>query len=225
MSYYSKNDDISFQPLTREQEAALFKAYYDRTDEVAARKARDTIISSYLKLVAKLSLAWARGAIPDDEAISAGNYGLLQALESRCFKPSRGYGFGTYLRYYVRGQVMTAIRDRAWKSHAAVVSDDEQESKGPWTKNLAHQRQMEETVDHAYEDQQLLEARKDKLAAAMGRLSPIEADVIKARYFEERQGCEVAKERKLHHTAICKAHNRALRKLKQFLQMHIPEIA
>lgn len=117
-TYYSAQDNISFVPLTRVEEQQLFSRFYaspaekPTADSIAAR---DEIVARHLKLVAKLSLQMAKGCLRDDDAISAGNFGLLQALEARNFDPSRGVLFSSYVRSYVRGQVLAALRENNWK--------------------------------------------------------------------------------------------------------------
>jgi RNA polymerase sigma factor (sigma-70 family) len=109
-AYYRKNDDISFTLLTFEQEKALFDTFYNDPDPVKALAARDHLIQCHLKHVARLAIRYAKRAMNDDEAISAGNAALLQALESRKWKPEFGVRFSSYVRQYVRGQVLAQFR-------------------------------------------------------------------------------------------------------------------
>src|SRR6266850_814566 len=109
MSYYSPQDNLAYIPLTADEEKNLFEAFYNKNDLAA----RDRIIQTHLKLVAKLALRVSgRGGLPDEDAISAANFGLVKALESRCFKPDRGQRFSTYVRKYIMGQVIKALAMR-----------------------------------------------------------------------------------------------------------------
>ncbi len=111
--YYGANDNLDYTPLTPEREAALFSIYYTSEEPETSLAARDEIIKCHLKLVVKLALQTARGMMPEDEAISAGNAGLMQALECRKFKPDNADGtrFSSYIRLFIRGQVLKVLSD------------------------------------------------------------------------------------------------------------------
>jgi RNA polymerase sigma factor (sigma-70 family) len=111
MSYYSETDDISFIPLTHDEEKELFRRWHVEN----SIEARDLLITKHLKFAAKFGLRCAKGFLEEEDAISAANLALMNALESKAFDPSRGYRFSTFLRRYIAGEVSTAFREHDWK--------------------------------------------------------------------------------------------------------------
>jgi len=197
MSYYSKDEDISYTPATRAEEVELFAKFY-AGDLIS----RDKIITNHLKLVVKLSLAYARGALPEDEAISAGNAGLIRALEGRSFDTSRGVFFSSYVSAYIRGQVLAAIRDREGSIPAPVEDEESTEE------NICP-----DSVDHAYPEIQLSEVRMTKLNEAIDQLPPLEAATVRSTYFDDKSFAEIAHEHGFSREGVRKAHVRAMGRL------------
>lgn len=128
MSYYGKTQsDMKFVPVSKAEERQLFRVFYafrpQRVNgfpkyskrpvgvERKSLAARDRIIDLYVLLVVKLSLMFARGRMPDDLAISTGNFALIKLLESRRFRPSKGKRFPSYLNKYIKGAIARALRD------------------------------------------------------------------------------------------------------------------
>lgn len=247
MAYYSPADDISFVPLTIEEEVSLFQRFY--SGDIAAR---DILIKNHLKLAAKLALQVSgKGGIPDEDAISSANFGLIQALESRCFDPARGLRFATYLRKYVFGQVMSALRERVdgfdadeYKlDHQAndacvtgVRADDLEQFRGtgsgPSAKKILDDQQATAPIN---EELDLSAVRREKLLDAIETLPESERLALRAHYFEGRNFADIARHRNrcrpsgdTHRTTregIRKAHNRGLCKLKHALAHLEPELS
>ena len=104
--YYSPGQDIDCDTdFTVEKERDLFTRFY--AGDIGAR---DALIKQYLKLVLQLSVRHARGRITTEEAISAGNLALIEALESRRFEIGR-VRFSTFLGHYIRGRVAREARE------------------------------------------------------------------------------------------------------------------
>ena len=236
MAYYSQKDDISYTPLTAEQEKALFDTYYHSKGKKSLA-ARDEIIRHHLKLVAKLSITCSKRALDDDLSISAGNMGLMQALHNRKFDPSRGLRFSTYLRAFVRGQVYAAMS----ANHLAFRTANSEESffsvgyvpegaaitgqKGrsaPLDGILSTPHQMrtgeapaEFFVDHAYEAAELNERRRAALLKAIARLPKPEAIAVELVELDGLTFDQVGKLQnpKRSRQAIQQAHARGIKKL------------
>lgn len=248
MAYYSSTDDISFVPLTREEEVLLFTQFYD--GDLAAR---DVLIKNHLKLVAKLALQISgRGGIPDEDAISAANYGLIQALESKCFDPTRGLRFSTYVRKYVHGQVLDAIvaRCRGFESDAresgcysedAVVTgaqnrgSHEDIASGNTAPTFRFKHPTEEHAEPITSEQDLSSVRKEKLLKVIEALPEPERLALRSHYFEDRNFADIARRRnecrpsgdkkRTTREGVRKAHNRGLCKLKTALAHLEPELS
>lgn len=224
MAYYSKTDDLSFTPLTPEQELDLFTRYYK--GDLAAR---DEILRHHLKLAAKLGLRFAKGYLPPDVAISAANYGLVVALNARRFRPGK-VRFGSYLREYVRSEVLSEIRgERAIRRVQIVemVVPAEVTVTGIKSRNGAMAAEhkahyvlgniFEQVVDPEGENNQLREVRRDFIQRALTRLSKVEAHCIRCVLLEEGTRASAARDLGLSKEALRKAYNRAVRKLRSFL--------
>jgi RNA polymerase sigma factor (sigma-70 family) len=210
VSYYSKNDDISFTPLTREEEAALFTKFY-----AGDLGARDEIIKRYLKFVAKESLLRGGKVLPMDEAISAGNAGLIQALETRNFDPAKGNLFASYLRPFVHGKVCEAIREKNQMGqhdpHGASASKRNDCS-------------LEDSVDHDYSELQLNEVREGSIKEAVRHLTEQESAMIKRVYYEGKSMAEAGREIGITREGARKLHNRAMAKLHRVLRTQKSEL-
>jgi len=256
-SYYSSQDDISFIPLTRDEEKQLFTRFHASPAEnpsADSLAARDEIIARHLKLVAKLSLRFAKGTLRDDDAISAGNFGLIQALESRCFDPERGTLFSSYVRAYIRGQILASLRDLGWKGE---VSDDvglEYAPEATITGHLGGEDPVNATsdawdptrtrngkgarfayparrkgaigaiVDHEGEETVLKQERLKAIGEALKKLPELEAATIHAHFFGDRNFADVGRERKLTREGVRKAFNRGMAKLQELLKEREEEL-
>lgn len=105
MTYYSPDQDLSAGPLTAEAEVADFVRYREKGD----LEARDRIVESQLKWVAKLACGLKPDWMRVDDAISAANGMLMLALDR--FDPTRGVRFSTFLRRYILAAVVGECRD------------------------------------------------------------------------------------------------------------------
>ncbi|HYG24507.1 MAG TPA: sigma-70 family RNA polymerase sigma factor [Verrucomicrobiae bacterium] len=215
MSYYSTQDDLSFIPLTLAEEHALIARYHGNNDLAA----RDELVRVHLKLVAKLSLRFARGAILDEDAISAGNFALMQALECKKFDPARGSRFGTYIRSYVKGEVLKQIRQRtvvrpefhqpslppdAVVTGTAAGNEDADKNR-PEFSNL---------VDQSSDEQQIITVRETSLEDAIDQLPALEGYAVRRVDLQGGNYADVGRERNVSREAARKAHARGLQKLR-----------
>jgi RNA polymerase sigma-32 factor len=104
-NYFS--DIRRFSMLEKEQEYRLAKRWRDHGD----RKAADQIVTSHLRLAAKIATNYRGYGLPLSEIISEGNVGLMQAVNR--FEPERGFRFATYAIWWIRASIQDYIL-RSW---------------------------------------------------------------------------------------------------------------
>ncbi len=92
-----------FPMLTAEEELALSKAWRDHEDTAAAHK----LVTSHLRLVAKIAMGYRGYGLPVGELISEGNVGMMQAV--RRFDPDRGFRLATYAMWWIRAAIQEYI--------------------------------------------------------------------------------------------------------------------
>lgn len=96
-----------FPSLTQEEEFMLAKAYLEENDMKAAHR----LITSHLKLVAKLALSYKYYNLPIIEVISEGNLGLIHAVKK--YDPDLGYRLSTYAMWWIKASIQEYIL-RSW---------------------------------------------------------------------------------------------------------------
>jgi RNA polymerase sigma-32 factor len=100
--------DISrFAMLERKREFELAK----RWREFGDREAGDELVTSHLRLAAKIAMGYRGYGLPISEMISEGNIGLMQALNR--FEPEKGFRFATYAMWWIRACIQDYIL-RSW---------------------------------------------------------------------------------------------------------------
>jgi RNA polymerase sigma-32 factor len=101
-------DDIRrFAMLERGQEYDLAKRWRDHGD----RDAANALVTSHLRLAARVAMGYRGYGLPMSEVISEGNVGLMQALNR--FEPERGFRFSTYAIWWIRAAIQDYIL-RSW---------------------------------------------------------------------------------------------------------------
>jgi RNA polymerase sigma-32 factor len=93
--------------LEKELEYRLAKRWREHGD----RKAADQIVTSHLRLAAKIATNYRGYGLPLSEIISEGNVGLMQAVNR--FEPERGFRFATYAIWWIRASIRDYIL-RSW---------------------------------------------------------------------------------------------------------------
>jgi RNA polymerase sigma-32 factor len=96
-----------FALLEKEQEYRLAKRWRDHGD----RKAADQIVTSHLRLAAKIARNYRGYGLPLSEIISEGNVGLMQAVNR--FEPEMGFRFSTYAIWWIKASIQDYIL-RSW---------------------------------------------------------------------------------------------------------------
>ena len=92
-----------FPMLAPEEEAALARRWRDRQDTEAAHK----LVTSHLRLVAKIAIGYRGYGLPMSDLISEGNVGMMQAVKR--FDPDRGFRFATYAMWWIRAAIQEHI--------------------------------------------------------------------------------------------------------------------
>ena len=92
-----------FPMLSPEEELALSKKWRDTEDMEAAHK----LVTSHLRLVAKIAMGYRGYGLPVGELISEGNVGMMQAVKR--FDPDRGFRLATYAMWWIRAAIQEYI--------------------------------------------------------------------------------------------------------------------
>ncbi|HEY5226859.1 MAG TPA: RNA polymerase sigma factor RpoH [Methylovirgula sp.] len=95
-------------PLLDPQEEYMFaKAWREHEDPEAARR----LVTSHLRLVAKIAMGYRGYGLPISEIVSEGNVGLMQAVKR--FEPDKGFRLATYAMWWIRAAIQEFIL-RSW---------------------------------------------------------------------------------------------------------------
>src|SRR6266566_1991105 len=93
--------------LERQEEYMLAKRWREHGDRDAAH----TLVTSHLRLVTKIARDYRGYGLPNSEAISQGNVGLMQAVER--FEPEKGFRLATYAVWWIKAAIQEYIL-RSW---------------------------------------------------------------------------------------------------------------
>jgi len=96
-----------FPMLDKDEEFMLAKAWREHGDTQAAHK----LVTSHLRLVAKIAMGYRGYGLPIGEVISEGNVGLMQAVKK--FEPDKGFRLATYAMWWIRAAIQEYIL-RSW---------------------------------------------------------------------------------------------------------------
>ncbi len=96
-----------FPMLEPQEEYMLAKRWREHEDPEAAHK----LVTSHLRLVAKIAMGYRGYGLPIGEVISEGNVGLMQAVKR--FEPERGFRLATYAMWWIRASIQEYIL-RSW---------------------------------------------------------------------------------------------------------------
>ncbi|WP_285713609.1 RNA polymerase sigma factor RpoH [Erythrobacter oryzae] len=149
-----------FPVLTAEQEYMLAKRYQEHEDPEAAAQ----LVSSHLRLVAKIAMGYRGYGLPVADLISEGNVGLMQGVKK--FEPDRGFRLATYAMWWIKASIQEYIL-RSW----SLVKMGTTAAQKKLFFNL---RRMKKNLD-AYEDSDL---RPDDLAKIATDLGVPEQEVV-----------------------------------------------
>ncbi|RMF67097.1 MAG: RNA polymerase sigma factor RpoH, partial [Alphaproteobacteria bacterium] len=96
-----------FPMLSPEEEYMLAKAWVEHKDVEAAHK----LVTSHLRLVAKIAMGYRGYGLPLAELIAEGNVGMMQAVKR--FDPDKGFRLATYAMWWIRAAIQEYIL-RSW---------------------------------------------------------------------------------------------------------------
>ena len=96
-----------FPMLAKDEEFMLAKAWKEHQDPEAAHR----LVTSHLRLVAKIAMGYRGYGLPIGEVISEGNVGLMQAVKK--FEPDKGFRLATYAMWWIRASIQEYIL-RSW---------------------------------------------------------------------------------------------------------------
>ena len=96
-----------FPILTAEEEYMLAKRFKEHGDADAAHK----LVTSHLRLVAKIAMGYRGYGLPMGELISEGNVGLMQAVKK--FNPEKGFRLATYAMWWIKASIQEYVL-RSW---------------------------------------------------------------------------------------------------------------
>jgi RNA polymerase sigma-32 factor len=142
-----------FPLLAPEQEYMLAKRYAEHQDPAAAAQ----LVTSHLRLVAKIAMGYRGYGLPVSELISEGNIGLMQGVKK--FEPERGFRLATYAMWWIRASIQEFIL-RSW----SLVKMGTTASQKKLFFNL---RRMKNNIE-AFEDGDLKPADVTKIATDLG---------------------------------------------------------
>ena len=96
-----------FPMLQPDEEYVLAKRWKEHSDSDAAHR----LVTSHLRLVAKIAMGYRGYGLPIGEVISEGNIGLMQAVKR--FEPDKGFRLATYAMWWIRASIQEYIL-RSW---------------------------------------------------------------------------------------------------------------
>ncbi len=149
-----------FPVLVPDEEYMLAKRYLAHGDTKAAHK----LVTSHLRLVAKIAMGYRGYGLPVGEVISEGNIGLMQAVKK--FEPDRGFRLATYAMWWIKASIQEYIL-RSWSLVKIGTTANQ--------KKLFFNLRKAKSAISALEDGDL---RSDQVALIATKLGVEEKDVI-----------------------------------------------
>ena len=95
-----------FPMLEKEEEFMLAKRWQEHGDSQSAHM----LVTSHLRLVAKIAMGYRGYGLPIGEVISEGNVGLMQAVKR--FEPDKGFRLATYAMWWIKASIQEFIDQR-----------------------------------------------------------------------------------------------------------------
>jgi RNA polymerase sigma-32 factor len=149
-----------FPLLSPQEEFMLAKRFQTHGDTEAAHK----LVTSHLRLVAKIAMGYRGYGLPVSELISEGNIGLMQGVKK--FEPDRGFRLATYAMWWIKASMQEFIL-RSWSLVKLGTTAAQK-------KLFFNLRKMKNNLD-AYEDGDLRPEDVKKIATDLG---VTEAEVV-----------------------------------------------
>ena len=153
-------DIRQFPMLQPDEEYMLAKRWKEHGDRDAAHK----LITSHLRLVAKIAMGYRGYGLPIGEVISEGNVGLMQAVKK--FEPDKGFRLATYAMWWIKASIQEFVL-RSW----SLVKMGTTANQKKLFFNLRKVKSQIEALDDG-------DLRPDQVALIAKRLGVTEADVV-----------------------------------------------
>jgi len=155
-----------FPILSAEEEYMLAKNWKDRGNLKSAHK----LVTSHLRLVAKIAMGYRGYGLPISEMVSEGNIGLMQAVKK--FEPEKGFRLATYAMWWIKASIQEYIL-RSW-SLVKMGTTTAQKKLFFNLKKIKNQLSTNSTGDlndeHVEEISKRLNVRKDEVVSMNRRL-------------------------------------------------------
>ena len=155
-----------FPILSSEEEYMLAKSWKDRGDLKSAQK----LITSHLRLVAKIAMGYRGYGLPVSEMVSEGNIGLMQAVKK--FEPEKGFKLATYAMWWIKASIQEYIL-RSW-SLVKMGTTSAQKKLFFNLKKIKNQLSINNTSDlkteHVEEISKRLKVKKEEVVSMNRRL-------------------------------------------------------
>ena len=101
-------DQIKKFPMLDAEEEYMLAKNWKTTGNI---KAAEKLVTSHLRLVAKIAMGYKGYGLPINEMISEGNVGLMQAVKK--FEPEKGFRLATYAMWWIKASIQEYIL-RSW---------------------------------------------------------------------------------------------------------------
>ena len=155
-----------FPILDPEEEYMLARRWKKRGDLKSAQK----LITSHLRLVAKIAMGYRGYGLPVNEMISEGNIGLMQAVKK--FEPEKGFKLATYAMWWIKASIQEYIL-RSW-SLVKMGTTSAQKKLFFNLKKIKNQLSPNNTgdlkIEHVKEISKRLNVKKDEVISMNRRL-------------------------------------------------------
>ena len=156
-----------FPMLSAAEEYMLARSWKNRGDLKSAQK----LITSHLRLVAKIAMGYRGYGLPVSEMVSEGNIGLMQAVKK--FEPEKGFRLATYAMWWIKASIQEYIL-RSW-SLVKMGTTSAQKKLFFNLKKIKNQLSANNTGDlndeHVKEISKRLNVKKDEVVSMNRRLS------------------------------------------------------
>jgi len=155
-----------FPMLSKENEYMLAKNWKERGNLKSAHK----LVTSHLRLVAKIAMGYRGYGLPLNEMVSEGNIGLMQAVKK--FEPEKGFRLATYAMWWIKASIQEYVL-RSW-SLVKMGTTSAQKKLFFNLKKIKHQLSANNEGDlsneHVEEISQRLNVKKDEVISMNRRL-------------------------------------------------------
>src|SRR6266404_1072390 len=172
-----------FPMLEPQQEYMLAKRWREHDDRDAAHH----LVTSHLRLVAKIAMGYRGYGLPISEVVSEGNVGLMQAVKR--FEPEKGFRLATYAMWWIKASIQEYIL-RSWSLVKMGTTANQKKLFFNLRKAKSKISALDEGDLHPNQEAIMAESeefdhRREALNGAIGVLNPRERRIFEARRLAE----------------------------------------